>query len=319
MASGKMTRTYPKFSELPLDPSHPPHSAWGLFGMDDELGTLNHLTPERTVEAAKEVKTGLRFGLNWKLEQMDYTAGFRDIMKHEIFEIGLMMNDDRVTFNTQTSTQWDGLRHWGFDDGRFYNGMTQKEILENKTSRLGIQAWAREGIVGRGVLIDFVSYAQRKGIKYDALGHHAVSLKTVHEIASECNFAFQAGDIILLRTGFTTAFEQATLDQKKAIMAKSPFEYPGMASNFEVLAWLWDTQIAAVAGDCPGFEAWPPTEHGMHQILLAGFGMPIGEMFTLDELARECERQKRWTCFVASEPLNVQGGVASPPNALAIM
>jgi kynurenine formamidase len=92
-----------------------------------------------------------------------------------------------------------------------------------------------------------------------------------------------------------------------------------MESTFEVLAWLWDTQIAAVAGDCPGFEAWPPTEQTMHQILLAGFGMPIGEMFTLDELAEECEKQKRWTFFMASEPLNVKGGVASPPNALAIL
>jgi hypothetical protein len=92
MVVNKMIRRYPEFSQLPLDPSHPPYSAWGVWGMDDELGTLNHLTPERTISAAKEIKTGLRFGLNWALEQMDYTAGFRDIMKHEIFEIGKMMN-----------------------------------------------------------------------------------------------------------------------------------------------------------------------------------------------------------------------------------
>lgn len=48
------------------------------------------------------------------------------------------LQDDRITFNTQTSSQWDGLRHWGFDDGRFYNGLTQDEILGGKTSRLGI-------------------------------------------------------------------------------------------------------------------------------------------------------------------------------------
>jgi kynurenine formamidase len=102
-------------------------------------------------------------------------------------------------------------------------------------------------------------------------------------------------------------------------MAKKPFAYPGFESSFEVLEWLWDTKIAAVAGDCPGFEAWPPTKDMMHQILLAGFGMPIGEMFALDDLAAECEKQKRWTFFVTSEPLNVKGGVASPPNALAIM
>jgi len=112
-------------------------------------------------------------------------------------------------------------------------------------------------------------------------------------------------------------------------MTKSPFEYPGLESTLPVLEWLWDSRIAAVAGDCPGFEAWPPSgsaggetegvlKSGMHQTLLAGFGMPIGEMFDLEGLVEECERQGRWTFFVTSMPLNVVGGVASPPNAVAI-
>ncbi|KAB5539341.1 hypothetical protein GE09DRAFT_1138487 [Coniochaeta sp. 2T2.1] len=112
-------------------------------------------------------------------------------------------------------------------------------------------------------------------------------------------------------------------------MAASPFKYPGIESTESVLQFLWDGRIAAVAGDCPGFEAWPPTgsegdetegilKSGMHQTLLAGFGMPIGEMFDLEALAEECQRQKRWTFFVSSMPLNVVGGVASPPNAVAI-
>lgn len=95
MASTKMTRSYPKFSELPLDPSHPKHSCWGLWGPDDELGTLNQLTSERTVEAAKEIKTGVSIGLNWPLEQMDYAGEpgkFRQVLKHEIFELGPNMN-----------------------------------------------------------------------------------------------------------------------------------------------------------------------------------------------------------------------------------
>jgi len=103
-------------------------------------------------------------------------------------------------------------------------------------------------------------------------------------------------------------------------MHKSPFKYPGFESTLEVLGWLWDTKIAAVAGDCPGFESWPPSPgEAMHPTLLAGFGMPIGEMFCLDELAAECEKQGRWTFMFTSEVLNVKGGVASPPNALAIM
>ncbi|RDW80807.1 hypothetical protein BP5796_05505 [Coleophoma crateriformis] len=128
----------PKFAELPLDPSYPAHAAWGIYGLDDELGTLNLLTPERTVAAAKEIQTGTRIGLNWGLEHMDYTGGFREILKHEILQIGQNCNDDRLEFNTQTSSQWDGLRHWGFDDGRFYNGLTQSEILDRENSTLGI-------------------------------------------------------------------------------------------------------------------------------------------------------------------------------------
>jgi hypothetical protein len=52
--------------------------------------------------------------------------------------------DDRLEFNTQTSSQWDGLRHWGFDDGRFYNGLTQEEIHSKKTDRLGIHGKTHE-------------------------------------------------------------------------------------------------------------------------------------------------------------------------------
>jgi hypothetical protein len=40
--------------------------------------------------------------------------------------------------NTQIGSQWDGLRHYGYDDGRFYNGLTQKEIYSGQTTKLGI-------------------------------------------------------------------------------------------------------------------------------------------------------------------------------------
>jgi hypothetical protein len=50
----------------------------------------------------------------------------------------LTCQDDKLTLNTQIGSQWDGLRHWGFDDGRFYNGLTQADIYSKKTSRLGI-------------------------------------------------------------------------------------------------------------------------------------------------------------------------------------
>jgi hypothetical protein len=52
--------------------------------------------------------------------------------------------------------------------------------------------------------------------------------------------------------------------------------------------------------------------------MLSGFGLPIGELFDLEALAEECKKQQLWEFFVTSMPLNLYGGVGSPPNAMAI-
>ena len=93
----------------------------------------------------------------------------------------------------------------------------------------------------------------------------------------------------------------------------------GIEASREFLQFLWENQIAAVAGDTRAFEAWPckELEWHLHEWLLAGWGMPIGELFDLEELSRCCSRQNRYTFFLSSSPMNAPGAVASPPNALA--
>jgi len=56
----------------------------------------------------------------------------------------------------------------------------------------------------------------------------------------------------------------------------------------------------------------------MHRTIIGLWGMPIGEMFRLDMLAEDCAADRRYEVFFTSAPLNKLGGVASPPNALAI-
>lgn len=48
----------PNFHDLPLRKGDPKASAWGLWGDDDELGTLNLLTTSIIKYAAAEVMTG---------------------------------------------------------------------------------------------------------------------------------------------------------------------------------------------------------------------------------------------------------------------
>lgn len=51
----------PAFEDLPTD--EPYKNAWGVHGTDDELGTLNLLTPEVVKRATQEVKHGITIGL----------------------------------------------------------------------------------------------------------------------------------------------------------------------------------------------------------------------------------------------------------------
>ncbi|KIX04243.1 uncharacterized protein Z518_07797 [Rhinocladiella mackenziei CBS 650.93] len=316
----------PKFDELPLDLSHPPHSAWYLWGKNDQLGCLNLLTPERVVQAAtNEIKTGISVGLNWGMDQMRVPPFYRTKLEHEIFGIGEFINDDKLEFNTQNSSQWDSFRHWSFPDGRFYNGVTQDEVRDGISLRNGIHEWAKRGIVGRGVLIDFYSYMlERHGKDWDPWMYHKVPVSVIEAIAKDKEIIFQTGDILFIRTGFVKRYQTMPLDELTEKMDQPEYHYPGLEGSKESLRWLWDSHFAAVAADSPGFEAWSAglndsdEQFRMHEIVLSGFGLPIGELFDLEALATECERQHRWSFFVTSMPLNVPGGVGSPPNAVAI-
>lgn len=40
----------PTYDQLPIDPKYPPHTAWGVWGEQDNLGTLNLLTEDRVID-----------------------------------------------------------------------------------------------------------------------------------------------------------------------------------------------------------------------------------------------------------------------------
>ena len=96
----------------------------------------------------------------------------------------------------------------------------------------------------------------------------------------------------------------------------------GVEASQESIHWHWENAFAAVASDTVAYEAWPspkPWGVSMHEVFLSGWGMPIGESFDLERLAKRCRELTRWSFLFVSVPLNVPGGVASPPNAVAIL
>lgn len=313
------------FESLPLDVSGPPGNSWGRFGAKDELGMLNLLTPAVIVEAAKEIKTGIRISLDWPLSMPTYPSFGRGPFRHEVIHRHPnCINDDVLAFNSQGSSQWDGLRHYAHQKTkRFYNNRTQEEI--ESTDVIGLHVVAEAGgITGRGVLLDYAEWATSKQIDVQPLQSTAITVESIKAIVKDYGIVFRPGDILFIRTGFTAAYNQLDGNQRKELPKRPSPDFIGVEATEEMLRWLWEHQFSAVAGDAPSFERAPirgahaDSNYNLHEWILAGWGCPIGEMFDLERLSAHCKATGRYTFFLSSMPLKVPGGVASPPNAYAI-
>ncbi|KAL9062497.1 MAG: hypothetical protein Q9157_008869, partial [Trypethelium eluteriae] len=291
------------------------------YGEDDELGTLNRLTKEVVVEAAKEIKTGERISMNWPLDaQKDIPLFNRQAFHKNVYaKPPRCVNDDVWTFNTQSSSQWDGLRHFAYQkERRFYNGVTMDQIHAEGSNVLGVHNMSERGIVGRGILLDYHSWRQDKDIPHDAFKIGSIKLEHLKEVANAQGTEIKHGDILIIRSGFMVAFAAASREEIEAVRQVQPHNLTGVEQSEAMLEWIWDN-FSAVAGDQPAFECFPSQrEFYLHEVLLAGWGCPIGELFDLEALAEHCKKEKRWSFFLTSEVCNVPGGVASPPNILAI-
>jgi kynurenine formamidase len=313
----------PDYSELPVRAGAPAGAAWGVFGDDDEVGTINLLTPERVVDAAASIRTGKVFALNLSINIPDPPIFTREKHKHtvKIFPTADFVLDDYLdNFYPQASSQWDALAHVKHPIHGAYNGIPDSEITGRGGMRLGIDNLARRGIAGRGVLADVARYYDRAGKSIDFTKAESIPLDDVQATLEDAGVDLQTGDILLIRIGWTKFYLSAS-DQVKADLAKETV-VPGIEGSEQTARWLWDNHLAAVASDSPALEALPKAAGNemefLHFHMLAFFGMPIGEMWNLEALAEDCANDGRYDFFLTSAPLNIPGGIGSPPNALAI-
>jgi kynurenine formamidase len=160
------------------------------------------------------------------------------------------------------------------------------------------------------VLLDYGAWAARHGIAVDVFTKYGIPTSHLQQLADEEGITFRQGDILFIRSGFVAAYEALSATEEVDMPARKEQSFIGMESSQESARWLWENGFAAVAGDMPGFEQSPiwTNELQLHQWLLAGWGMPIGEMFYLEELAQVLKAQDRHHFFLTSVPLKVRIG-----------
>jgi hypothetical protein len=144
------------------------------------------------------------------------------------------------------------------------------------------------GIVGRGVLIDYYAWSVEQGKTYELIGDkadYAITADELKAVAAAQGVIIRPGDLLFVRSGFWVGYERLNNDEKLAFSAQEPTIWVGVETTRAMAEWLWDSGIAACAGDAPGWERIPnynsPPEAGLegrslHEIMLGGWGMPIG-------------------------------------------
>ncbi len=312
----------PKFDELPEVEvlGRKLRSAWGVFGDDDELGPWNLVTPDKVREAASLVKKGKVSNLDLPLnEPSPPLFEFRGAYEQTIQEVsqGLKIAyDDRLdNFYPQTSSQWDGHRHVGLP-GHFYNNRVQDDALAG--SALGIQNLAESGIVTRGVLLDVERHLKSQGKTWDQLSSFEFTAADLTATAKAQGVELRPGDLLLFNTGWLRWLRAEPRETREKLA--HDLRAPGLQPDGDTAEFLWNARVAAIATDTIAVERWPidPARGFLHIQLIGLFGMNLGEMWWLQDLADDCAADGVWEFMVVSSPLNIPGGVGSPPNAVAI-
>jgi hypothetical protein len=315
LVTDETSKRVPAYDELPALADSDVRHAWRVWGEHDRLGTMNRATPRTVLAALRVPASGRRFSLDLPLGAIHPPLYGRGQFAHRIFDRNRNMVEDEITYiDPQGSSQWDSLRHIRAGRSGHFGGLAADD---DNVAELGIDALVQFGLVLRGVLLDFPRFWAASGRSVDPYSEEAISVADLRDCARFQGTGWSPSDLLLVRTGFLAAYrERGGLPEDGLAMPTTV----GLDASADMARLLWDEGFAAVAADNPAVEVLPgdPAVGSLHRRLIPALGMPLGELWDLDELAESCAADRRFECCVVSVPLRVPGGVASPANVMAI-
>jgi kynurenine formamidase len=290
-------------------------SNWGRWDDDGERGALTHLTPARTVAAARLVRTGTTITLS---EPLKTRAGI-DVPEPADHHMTMLTDVDigsgsvrfakdyvGVDYHNDGHSHIDAFSHVAFE-GRLFDGKPDRSVTAE-----GAQAGAidvlKDALVGRGVLLDV---PRVRGEPWIEPGEH-VFREDLEAAERAQGVTVETGDILLVRTGHTR--RQAELE---------PWDTPNLKAGLHptTALFLADRQVAALGSDGNSDTA-PSTTDGvafpMHVLAINSMGVHLLDYLQFEDVARHCEAVGRWEFLFVAAPLRIVGGTGSPVNPTAI-
>jgi kynurenine formamidase len=304
-------------------------SNWGRWGDDDELGTLNLVTPSKRIAATQLVRVGRTVSCAWDIggkppadqpfgppqrlmvqtgqglaDEHRVTAPYRrgDRASGALEHLGLV-------YHGHTVTHVDSLAHI-FWDGKMYNGKPAELV----TSTLGATHHAvtalKDGVQTRGVLLDV---ARVRGVGWLEPGE-GVFPEDLEACETFTGMRVEEGDVILLRTGYGKKVREAGPDQVVRV---------GRAGwHAACLPWFRERGVAMIACDTAqdaqpsGYQA---IRSPIHSVGIVAMGLWLLDNCDLEALSTACDELGRWEFLFTVAPLRWVGATGSPVNPVVTL
>jgi len=286
-------------------------SNWGRWGKDDQMGTVNLITPAKRKAAAALVKEGYSVSLSSDAETVK-SADNEFPFGHEMIATG---NDSNPMFGMdvystryhgKVLTHLDALSHM-FYQGKMYNGYSQQQVNRQGEQQLAVTAY-KNGLISRGILMDIPAL---KGVKYLDLST-PIYPADLDAWEKKAGVKVGSGDIVFIRTGRWARRAE-----------KGPWDTEAAAAGMHASCarWFHQRDVAMVGSDTHG-ELMPSPVPGVafpvHQLLLIAMGTPMFDNCDLEPLSKAAADRHRWEFMLTAAPLAVPKGTGSPLNPIAI-
>jgi kynurenine formamidase len=282
------------------------------WGGQDRRGALNYLTPALVATACREVRLGRSVSLAVPLAD-DAGPDNPDPVTHEMIAepaaAGLSFALDRFSMSVHgnANSHLDALCHVVYD-GRLYNDVAA-DVITGDGAQAESVGVARDGIVGRGVLLDI---PRLRGVPWLEPGEHV----TADELARAENaqdVRVRRGDLLFVRVGHRR--RRAELGPWDAARTRA-----GLHPT--ALDFVADREVAVLGSDSNNDSA-PSAADGVefpvHVLAINALGVHLLDYLQFEDLIGHCETIGRWSFLCVIAPLRLRRGTGSPVNPIAIL
>ncbi len=297
-------------------------SNWGRWGPEDQLGTLNLITPEKRMQTARLVQDGAAISCSRPI-----TTEIAPDVAHQMMRF--MVNSGEgldtdppegaarrpwtaefigMVFHSQNITHIDSLAHFSWR-GNMYNGRAANLVTSLEGAKVHSIEVAQHGIVTRGVLLDA---ARLKGKDWLEPGE-GVMPEDLEAAEEASGVRVESGDVLLVRTGYYR--RRLERGPSNAVLEGSP------ACHVACTPWFRERGIAMLGTDVGNDiqpNTYPRISSPLHVVSLVAMGLWLIDNCNLEELARACEERSRWEFMLMIGPLRLQNVTGSPVNPIAV-